>query len=117
MNKFTKFLLGFLTILPIFYIIYFIWFVTFGAIGFSHDYEIVFILHGIFMLLIMALLAFYAIHLIKVKNIAQEQKIIWALVLFMTGIVGMPIYWYFNIWKENDGEEKLSYKISKEELS
>ena len=46
------------------------------------------------------LLFIYIRDVFKNDKVAQDKKALWAVVLFMGGVIAMPIYWYFYIWKE-----------------
>ncbi len=50
---------------------------------------------------IFGLLVFYIYNLFKNENVKSDQKVLWALVLFMGNMMAMPIYWYLYIWRES----------------
>lgn len=51
------------------------------------------------MLLGFCLIAFYLVYLFKTQAVKQEQKALWAVVLFMGWPVA-PIFRYLYIWRE-----------------
>lgn len=48
----------------------------------------------------MSLSVYYIIHLIRSESMTNDQKVLWAVLLFIMNMLVLPIYWYFNIWKE-----------------
>lgn len=50
------------------------------------------------MILGVALLTFYLIHLFRNDQIDGNLKAAWAIGLFMGGVVAMPAYWYLYLW-------------------
>lgn len=60
---------------------------------------IIFPLHFLTMLEIFALLVIYIMHVFKTDRVPQEQKALWAVVLFLGNMIAMPIYWYLYIWR------------------
>ncbi len=52
------------------------------------------------MLLSFALLACYVVHLFRNARFDGNMKAVWAIVLFMGGMIAMPIYWYLYIWQD-----------------
>jgi hypothetical protein len=61
---------------------------------------IIFLLHFLTMLEMMVLLAIYIYHVFKTDRVPQDQKALWAVVLFLGNCIAMPIYWYLYIWRE-----------------
>ncbi len=61
---------------------------------------IIFPLHFLTMVEIFALLVIYIMHVFKTDRVPQEQKALWAVVLFLGNMVAMPIYWYLYIWRK-----------------
>jgi hypothetical protein len=104
-----KLLLGLVTIWPFAYLILF--FITiFSLVIFSRGAEtsggpppliaLIFPLHLLTMLVIMALTVFYMVNVFRNERVVKDQKVLWAVVLFLGNVLAMPIYWYLYIWKE-----------------
>jgi hypothetical protein len=109
MSKTIKLLLGLVTIWPFVYLILF--FITiFSLVIFSTGAEtaggpppliaLIFPLHLLTMLVIMALTVFYMVNVFRNERVVKDQKVLWAVVLFLGNVLAMPIYWYLYIWKE-----------------
>jgi len=109
MSKTTKLLLGLATIWPFVYMILF--FITiFSVVLFSRGADpgagpppliaLIFPLHILTMLVIMGLTIFYMVNVFKNERVVKDQKVLWAVVLFLGNVLAMPIYWYLYIWKE-----------------
>jgi len=63
-------------------------------------FMLIFPLHILTMLWLMALTVFYMVNVFRNERVDKDQKVLWAVVLFMGNIIAMPIYWYLYIWKE-----------------
>ncbi len=109
MSKTIKLLLGLVTIWPFAYLILF--FITiFSLVIFSTGDQtgsgpppliaLIFPLHLLTMLVIMALTVFYMVNVFRNERVVKDQKVLWAVVLFLGNVLAMPIYWYLYIWKE-----------------
>ena len=104
MNKTWKVLLGLLTLWPFCYLILF-FLLTFATLFFGGRAEAPFVslilpTHLLTMLLIFGLAAYYIFNVFKNRRIENDKKALWAVVLFMGGMIAMPIYWYLFIWKD-----------------
>jgi hypothetical protein len=107
MSKTLKVLLGIVTLWPFAYMILFFLFIfammllpSFGETsGAPPLFVIIFPLHLLTMLIIMALTVFYIANVFNNERVDKDKKVLWALVLFMGNIIAMPIYWYIYIWK------------------
>jgi len=66
---------------------------------------VLFPLHFLTMLEILALLVIYIMHVFKTDSVPQDKKALWAVVLFLGNMIAMPIYWYLYIWKEARPEQ------------
>jgi hypothetical protein len=115
MSKPAKIILGMATLWPVFYVFLFFGFVFFLIISRPSNeaeigpaFVILFILHGITMLWIFALLAIYIYNLFQNDRVDKDKKPLWAIVLFMGSIVAMPIYWYLYIWPGTDTQPQTS---------
>jgi len=116
MSKSVKVVLGIATIWPLAYFFVFIsfWFYLLlhttskPQVGEGPPLEIVaiFILHGITMLWIFALLAIYIYNVFNNERVGKDKKALWAVVLFMGNAFAMPIYWYLYIWCEDNRQAR-----------
>jgi hypothetical protein len=52
------------------------------------------------MLIMMALLTFYIVHVFKNPAIAGDKRTLWAVVLFFGNVIAMPVYWFLYVWRE-----------------
>lgn len=68
--------------------------------GISGLFPTVFVLHGITIFWIGALLVFYIRNVFKNDRVQKDKKALWAVVLFMGNMIAMPIYWYLYVWRE-----------------
>lgn len=110
MNRRKAVVLGVLTAWPFFYMILFMCMVLgmmmSGLSGERTSSEppiillIIVPLHLLTMLEMFALLVIYIVHVFKTDRISQEQKALWAVVLFLGSMIAMPVYWYLYIWKK-----------------
>ena len=66
-------------------------------------------LHLLTMLAMFALLVIYIVHVFKTDRVPQDQKALWAVVLFLGNVIAMPVYWYLYIWKQ---PEKSAFEPS-----
>jgi hypothetical protein len=113
MKKPVKILLGLATLWPFIYMILFFVFIfsSFFFVSRSRGQEsgppvfflIIFLLHLLTMLWIMALTVFYMVNVFRNELVDKDKKVLWAVVLFMGNMIAMPIYWYLYIWKEVPG--------------
>jgi hypothetical protein len=62
-------------------------------------FDYLFVAHILTMLIIMALLAFYVVHLFKNDSMPSDQRILWMLVLFFGNLFAFPVYWYLHVWR------------------
>jgi len=114
MSKQAKILIGLATIWPLIYMFIFFGFVLIAVLttsqhapgkfdaedGFPISFAWLFGLHILTMIWIMGLLIFYIVNVFKNERVEKDKKVLWAIVLFMGGIIAMPVYWYLYIWKE-----------------
>src|SRR5687767_12045275 len=109
MQKPTKVLLGIASLWPIFYMFLFFVFVFSMAFGFRGSepepgiqpmMAVVFGLHLLTMLIILALTVFYIVDVFRNERVDKDKKALWAIVIFMGNAIAMPIYWYLYFWKE-----------------
>jgi hypothetical protein len=108
LTKSRKILLLIASVFPILYMIAFM-IMTFSFLIFSphgkeqpwifKNFALVFTMHGAAMLLMLATIIFYLVYIFK-SNMDQQMKILWALVIFVGGPIGMLVFWFVNIWPE-----------------
>src|SRR5688572_1773602 len=110
MQKPTKVLLGIASLWPVFYMFLFFGFIFSMALGFGGGGQpepgiqpmmaLVFGLHFLTMLVILALTVFYIVDVFRNERVDKDKKALWAIVIFMGSMIAMPIYWYLYFWKE-----------------
>lgn len=109
MQKSGKLLLGIATLWPIVY--FFLFFiVVFATVLLRPEpgagggppplIALILPLHLLTMLLIAGLTIFYIVDVFRNKRVDKDKKALWAIVIFLGNMIGMPIYWYLNIWKD-----------------
>lgn len=92
------------TLAPLAYFVFF-----FGMIGFfvlsAADrgpepdlFKVIFILHMLCIVWIWGLMAFYLIYLFKSSSVPKDQKVLWAVVLFIANVMAMPVFWWLYVW-------------------
>ena len=52
------------------------------------------------MLVSLALLVFYVVHVVMNPTLTTELRVVWAVLIFMAGFIAMPIYWYLYVWPQ-----------------
>jgi hypothetical protein len=97
-------LVGIAAVIPILYIPFFFAFAFLpawqgGGPEAMTAFDRIFPIHMGVMLVSMALIAFFIVYLFKTSAVPPEKKALWAVVLFMAGMIAMPIFWYIYIWK------------------
>jgi hypothetical protein len=45
------------------------------------------------------LLVYYLLDVSQTKRMVEEQRLPWALLLLLTSVISMPVYWYVYIWR------------------
>jgi heme/copper-type cytochrome/quinol oxidase subunit 2 len=53
-------------------------------------------------LVTLAMLIYFIIHINNNKKLDNNEKLIWILIIIFVGMIGKPIYWYMKIWKEDE---------------
>jgi hypothetical protein len=61
---------------------------------------VIFPLHCLTIVLMLALIAFYLIHVIKNNTAAEAVRIILGVGIFFMPFIAMPIYFYLYIWRD-----------------
>jgi hypothetical protein len=65
----------------------------------SFDFRILFLCHFAMMIWSWALIAVYVVYLFKTDVVPKDQKVLWAVVLFLGNMIVMPIFWFLYVWK------------------
>jgi hypothetical protein len=109
MEKSGKLFLGALTLWPIVYFFIFL-ILIFATIVFRPEpgpgggappmIAWIFGLHILTMLVTIGLTIYYIVDVFRNKRVDKDKKALWAIVIFMGNMIGMPIYWYLYIWKD-----------------
>ena len=91
--------IGGLTWLLVAYVVGFVALVCFVMIGASKEFMDSFFpflmgAHFLAMMLGMALLVAYIIDVVNNPNVPSEKRVLWMLVVFLGGFIGMLVYWY-----------------------
>lgn len=114
MSKPIKLILGLATLWPLVYMFIFMAFWFYMVLGIASQSEertsasiptwfvAIFVMHGITMLVIFALLVIYIVNVFRNDRVAKDKKALWAVVLFLGNMIAMPIYWYLYIWPSNE---------------
>jgi hypothetical protein len=110
MKKSTKILLALATLWPFVYMILF-FVMIFSMVMFMPTQSgeeseaptfilIIFPLHLLTMLWIMALTVFYIVNVFRNDRVDKDKKALWAVVILLGNMIAMPVYWYLYIWRE-----------------
>ena len=100
--------IGILTVWPIVYFCLFVGFMFFSFSAMTAStpkppsfdlFKYVIPLHLLTMLLMFALTAVYVIHAFRTDRIADNQRVLWVVVLFFGNMIAFPIYWYLYLWR------------------
>ena len=107
MSKFKRALIGAVTIWPMVYVALFFSFVLSNIFSVFHSSGTnvpftglipILILHFLTMILVVALMVGYVIHVFKNTRLTESKKTLWVIVLIFGNAIAMPIYWYLSIW-------------------
>ncbi|MFP4601103.1 MAG: hypothetical protein ACLFVJ_22840 [Persicimonas sp.] len=116
MSRGKKIFLAVLTAWPLVYVFIFMAFVfgtMFLAPGageqeagvFLSAFGAIFVAHGLTMLLQFGLLFYFLYHLFKKSGLEGNTQLLWALLIFIGGPIGQLIYWWKEIWAEEQQAE------------
>ena len=96
-------IIGIVTAWPV---LYFITFMAFMLSTMSSEnarmeelFGYLFVAHLLTMLVTLALLAFYVVHLFKNDSMPSDPRLLWMLVLFFGNLFAFPVYWYLYVWR------------------
>src|SRR2546425_12275989 len=81
---------------------------TAPAEQFFQEFETIFRIQMLVMALVLALMAFYIVHLFRTDRVPADKKALWAVVLFLGNLLAMPVYWYLYMWPKRDGGSRLT---------
>jgi hypothetical protein len=113
-----KVLLGVLTFWPPLYMLIFLVFFigTFSSVFtgsateppqlLTSAFPVIMVLHLSTILLSFVLLTVYIVDLFKTDRITDQQKTLWAIVLFLGSLLAMPIYWVLYVWRAPSPREQ-----------
>lgn len=91
---FAAMVIGFLSLLPLVYVFFSfaIMLMAFSGRGMPNNNAMNwwFAMHFVTVILVWSLLGFYVYYLFKTKHVKQEQKALWAVVLFLGNVFAMP---------------------------
>ena len=71
---------------------------TFDGNDDKSQFRILLLLHFLCIIWVWSLIAVYLVFLFKSKAVPKDQKALWAVVLLMTNMMAMPVFWYLYIW-------------------
>ena len=96
------------SLLPVAYLVFFL--AAFAAALLSGPggdgpvpFRVLFVLHALCIVWIWGLLAFYLAFLFKSPAVPKDQKVLWAVVLFLMNALAMPVFWYLYVWPQAAG--------------
>lgn len=118
LTKGKKLALGFATAFPIAYLLCFfvivLFFVVSTALGVRafappRDMNLIFMLifplHFLTIFVSMALMVIYVIHVMQNPKLSQNDRTMWALVIFLGNLIAMPIYYFMQVLPLTDDED------------
>jgi hypothetical protein len=110
MSKTGKAILGIVTLWPLAYMPIFVGFWFYQAVLVFSDHQeeggpapgmiVIFVLHGLTILVSLALLFIYLVDVSNNDRIPEDKKLPWSLLILLGGIVACPIYWNLYIWPD-----------------
>lgn len=63
-----------------------------------------------FVLVSIALFVYYLVHVLNNKRLESSTRLMWALVILFFSNIGFIVYWYFQIWREDDDRITHTYR-------
>ncbi len=112
MKRVAKLVLGVATLWPLIYFLGFtvLLFSIFTAIIEGRDgpemFAVIAPIHIFTILWVFMLTVVYIVDLFRNDRVSGDKKALWAVVIFLGGLVAMPIYWYLYVWREAPGRRR-----------
>lgn len=121
MNQTTKILLGIATVLP--FILFGLYFVSLiqssssmsgvqgpdgAAVGLL-SLGVTLLIFFSAVLVSIVLFVYYLVHVINNSRLDASNRLIWALIILFFQNFGFIIYWYFQVWREEDDRLEHDY--------
>jgi len=91
--------LGAMSVWPLVYVPLFICVMFFGGEWLFESFHYVIAVHGMTTLLGLALTVGYAVHALRDERLPMEQRLLWAVILFVGNLLAAPVYFYVRILK------------------
>ena len=66
---------------------------------FPVGFVMIFVLHLLTILIMLALMPLYIILVIKNERLDQTMRIVWVVLACTVGLFADPVYWYLNVWR------------------
>lgn len=63
-----------------------------------------------FVLSSIALFVYYLVHVINNKRLESSTRLLWSLIILLFTNIGFILYWYFQIWREDDDRISHTYR-------
>ncbi len=63
-------------------------------------FPVIILLHFVTVFGTLALIIYYIFDIFKNERLEQNSKIMWTILLFLAGMLAMPIYWYLYVWRD-----------------
>lgn len=111
LSKPAAILLLMATLAPLAYFLFFFAMIAFFVLSAAKDgpvpvmFKVVFVLHMLCIVWIWALMAFYLVYLFKSSAVPKDQKVLWAVILFLANVMAMPPFWWLYVWPEAKGAD------------
>ncbi|MGE0786915.1 MAG: hypothetical protein AB7S26_14680 [Sandaracinaceae bacterium] len=94
----SKALLGVFTAWPPVYVVFFFIYMLTSFQTFDMDgFQVVFVVHAMTAVLTLILLGIYVLHALLNPKLAPVERLLWALMMFVGGLIAMPIYFVLKI--------------------
>lgn len=119
MTRTTKILLGIANVLPFVLLVLFISSIIMMPHGMNVDpnpefmlvsFGLSFLIIGLMSAIGIGLLIFYLVHILKNPRLDANTRLMWVLILLLAGFIGNIVYWFFQIWREDDDRLNHGYK-------
>jgi hypothetical protein len=102
-------LIGVATVWPIVYMFIFMSFALTSFLSSAHGgsgtgpmesfFGYIFVAHLGTMLLMLGLMGFYLVHVFRNAAFKDERRVLWAILVFVGGPLGMSVYWWLYVWR------------------